>query len=251
MALFNKSIIEVLRKVLLLQISEKIELQDTKENISRLKSLVGKAQNDRLIEIMQVFIGAGSLLKDVNYPVVPLEIAVVKSTASISKSEFLISNESPKSKIPMAKQGDSSIPQNDSIKVQNESSPPMPKRGGKVAEQSFSDTVPVPVVEMTRDIWQQVIDHLKGENATLAALLRDARPIGLAGDTLHLGVKFKFHQDRISEPKNSESLEKVVCRVMGSNYKVVCKIEDKTSKPILSVKEDIGKAVEEIFEIEG
>jgi uncharacterized Zn finger protein len=109
--------------------------------------------------------------------------------------------------------------------------------------------VPVPVLEMTKDIWHQVIESTKKENSTLAALLRDANPEQITDDTVTLGVKFKFHKDKISEKINCDILENIISEVTGSKYKVVCKIS--ADKPILVKKEaeiNQEKAVSEVFE---
>jgi len=103
---------------------------------------------------------------------------------------------------------------------------------------------------MTKDIWQQIIDTTKRENSTLAALLRDARPAQVTKNRLTLGVKFKFHKDKISEPQNTAILEKIVCDVTGCTYTIACEIdsEKKPAAPAAPVG-DLEKAVTEVFEV--
>jgi DNA polymerase-3 subunit gamma/tau len=117
-------------------------------------------------------------------------------------------------------------------------------------KQSNNDEAAAPVFEMTADIWNQVIVATKKENATLAALLRDARPISINGSEIMLGVKFKFHQDRISDVKNRQILEKVVEGIMNAKYLVRCELSDfKKPKQEEATDDELQAAVGEVFEV--
>jgi DNA polymerase-3 subunit gamma/tau len=101
---------------------------------------------------------------------------------------------------------------------------------------------------LSDDVWKKIIETTKSENNSLAALLRDAKPIGGSGEELVLGVKFKFHQDKISEIQNIQILESVLCKVTGSNMRVKCQIADlrpRVAKP--ATDDELQKAAEEIF----
>lgn len=103
-------------------------------------------------------------------------------------------------------------------------------------------------VTITDDVWKKIVDTTKGENNSLAALLRDAKPIGGGDEELIVGVKFKFHRDKISEIQNIQVLEGVLCKVTGQNIRVKCQIADlrpKAKKP--ATDDELQKAAEEIF----
>jgi DNA polymerase-3 subunit gamma/tau len=243
---FNRKVIETLRKVMLCSVNAEATYEDTSENIAKIRELAKKVTLGQVMKTISLFIESGSLLKDVQYPMLPLEIAVVKATAPISNSEPLISNSSSQTKQSRTDEIKISPPQIIKDKViQSESVEPVvvPEPSPKSA------MVPVPVLEMTKDIWHQVIESTKKENSTLAALLRDANPEQITDDTVTLGVKFKFHKDKISEKINCDILENIISEVTGSKYKVVCKIS--ADKPILVKKEaeiNQEKAVSEVFE---
>jgi len=302
LAEFNRKVIEALRKVMLCSINAETVFEDTAENIAEIKALSSQTNLDKIMPIIEFFIEASSLLKEVQYPMLPLEIAIVKATTTISNSEFLISNPpaqaeqlragqipNPKFEISKnnvilseakdlsaTKSGDSSAkPQNDKLKPQNDKNVPQDDKqvsnsthstssgqvmkpirqaqGGQSNNEAIvpqADLVPVPVLEMTKDIWHQVIEETKKENSTLAALLRDANPEEVTADTVTLGVKFKFHKDRISEKKNCDILESIISQVTGVPYRIKCRIA--TIKPKLQnsdEKIDQEKAVAEVFEI--
>jgi len=113
--------------------------------------------------------------------------------------------------------------------------------------QPSNQTIPVAVFQMTDDLWQRVIEEAKKENTTLAALLRDAKPLEVNGNKVKLGVKFPFHKDKISEPKNCAFLEKIFSQITGSPCVISCEIANKKTERKKEANEDLVKAAEEIF----
>ena len=102
---------------------------------------------------------------------------------------------------------------------------------------------------MTDDLWQRVINITRSQNSTLAALLRDAKPVEVTGNKIVLGVKFPFHKDKISERKNLDILEKVFGDLVGGSCTVNCQInKNSVKKNVKSSPDDnLVKAAEEIF----
>jgi DNA polymerase-3 subunit gamma/tau len=260
---FNQGVIELLRRILLLQITGRPLFEETESRKKEIAALAAQSQSDRTILLIKNFIDAAALLKDVNYPLLPIEIAVIKSCGSALKAKSLklkAENEAVEVKSEKLKAEGSPQGIGDRLSgepVDRSNSKPASEAPSQPVDQSTDQpinqptSVPVPVVDMTRDIWQQVVDETKKQNSTLAALLRDAKPEEVTKDTLTLGVKFKFHKDKISETKNLTILEKIVCDVTGCSYKVFCKISEKP-KPAVAKTEpaELEKAVGEVFEIE-
>lgn len=236
LAEFNKNVIERLRQILLFQVGGEATLLDTKENILKIKSLSESVSSDRTYELINIFVESGLLLKDVSYPILPIELAVVKARG-VKKTQPIEQKEEIKIETKPSK---IDKPVEEKVVAQDKEI---------VENKEIEVSAPVPVVDMTKDIWQQIIEQTKKENTTLAALLKDARPEGLTDKTLTLGVKFKFHKDRISEPKHRQILENVVCDVTGCKYQIVCNITDGKIKAKKSEDEDLGKAITEVFEI--
>ena len=111
-----------------------------------------------------------------------------------------------------------------------------------------ADTVSVEVLEMSDELWQAVVVETKKSNTTLAALLRDSRPIIIENEVMTLGVKFKFHNDKISEQKNLAVLEEAINKIMGKKLRIKCQVADLKKKPKEKLNDDeLDKAVEEIF----
>jgi len=68
--------------------------------------------------------------------------------------------------------------------------------------------------------WKELLEKTKPFNHSLSAVLRSAKPIGLSGKTLMIGVNYKFHLDKLSEAKNVEIAEKVLGEIMDTPMRV-------------------------------
>lgn len=230
---FSRKVVEMLRKAMIYKVTGADLVEDTAENLAKISEISEKTTLTDLMAAIKIFLDASQLFKEVQYPMLPLEIAVIKSAELshkklVEKAVEAVATESDKP-AATSSQAESKAKEQDVRKV------------------AF---VPVPVIEMTKDIWYQVIELTKKENSTLAALLRDAKPEQLTKDTMTLGVKFPFHKDRISEPKNTAALEKIICAVTGVNYQLVCKIADNNPKQVAGeTPVDLEKAVAEVFEV--
>ena len=277
MTQFNKGIIECLRKILLVKMSGQALFDDTAENIEKSKKLAEQIDERRLVFIIEIFIKAGQLLKDISLPVLPIEMAVVESCVhdSTTNSKFEIRNSK---QIPNSKtqnQNDQKININtDSLpKAQNDNKEiPEEKKAAdavvpeKVAHKDDNiekkdvavnkieispvaseekETATIAVFQMTDDLWERVIDEAKKENSTLAALLRDAKPLEVSGNKVKLGVRFAFHKDRISEPANLSFLENIFSEIVGQKCIIGCEVSKPKKKS--GEGEDLVKAAEEIF----
>lgn len=244
-----RGIIETLRKAILLKASGKELFEDSKENIAKIKELIEKVDIARIAEVLEAFIEAAGGIKEASYPMLPVEMAIVEQSSTINpKSEIRNSKQILKTKEEnskgaiepavsrqVASSGQASVQADEKIDIVEK-------------KEEASATLPAPVFEMTLDLWQRAMELIKKENASLAAVLRDAKPLSIEDNRVVLGVKFKFHKERISEVKNSLIIEKILSGIVG--HKVICSCELISAKPKIdeSVKdEDLQKAAEEIF----
>lgn len=303
---FNKEVIECLRRLLLYKITNQVLFEDTEENIEAIKKLSQKPDQMTIVDAIEIFIKSGQLLKDVSYPILPIEMAIVESCAFDQNPESGIMNHGKatsgsKPQVSTAvistPRGDSSraekstevkaeesageeilrgvyaelveCAQDDKKKVQDDRKKIEEKKVESVAEiqtpnsrsslseeaqasesmakPPTSETRSVSVFQMTDDLWQRVIEEAKKENTTLAALLRDAKPLEVNGNKVRLGVRFPFHKDKISEPKNCAFLEQIFSSITGTKCVISCEISNSRQKKKTAGEEDLVKAAEEIF----
>jgi len=263
---FNRQIVAKLRQILLLKVSKKIKLDGTKEEITKLTELSEKIDAARAFSLIQTFIENGKLFKDVSIQTLPLELSIVQS----AQYAELSTQGAEKREQKIEGRGRGGVSGGRTHERQDPSPSLLSANGGqemaqddksgegqksKKIDEDSEILCPVPVMEMTKDIWQEIIIETKKKNATLAALLRDAKPENLTNEALTISVKFKFHKERISEAKHSQLLSEIVTKVIGKNCHVVCKIHDGKAKPLQAENspvggEDLGKIAAEVFEIE-
>jgi DNA polymerase-3 subunit gamma/tau len=264
---FNQSALEILRKILLFKMSGNFLFEDTEENLLMIEKLSLEKTKTEIVKLINIFMACANSLKDVSYPILPIEIAVVEATAG-QNQEARIMNQGKEQTADKKTELNNKDQIQQEQKIENiieaESKPEIQKKeshdsssvihspalpDAKHLRTGDSNTVPAPVYQMTGDIWEKVINLVKKENSTLAALLRDAKPIEVTDKEVIIGVKFPFHKDRISESKNSKILEKTYCTVTGNNCIIKCRI----IKSALKIKDekvsddDLQKAAEEVF----
>ena len=243
---FNRLFVEFLRRLLLVKVlGEKgLPFDETAGRLMAMQEIASKISIADIMRITAVFLEAGTLLKDVFYPLLPIEIAVVKAASHEScnlNHESLEKGEEPK-KIVISTPREARVEKSQENSLQPDNS--------AMKQSSNGTSTPVPVLEMTKDIWASVIDGTKKDNNSLAALLRDAHPAGMTDDTLIVEVKFKFHKDRMSEAKNSQLLEKVVAEVLGKPCRLSFKLAEKKIVKADNLEAgELEKAVGEVFDI--
>ncbi len=268
-AQLNSEIIESLREILLARIAGKPMHEDTEENKKKVVGLATKLEVDQIRTVLQEFIDKGRLIKEVSNPLLPLEMAIVATCgdkSEIIKPEFEINSniQNPNPEIigsySKPKRGEDEKSGNSQKK--HDPVPQVYRDGGGMKSnetvEPLNNKQPeaalAPVLEMTADIWQKITALAKVENASLFALLRDAKPMNITNSRLSIGVRFKFHKDKISEVKNRNILEKILRDVTGSDYQILCElIGAKGAKKEAKAASDdeLQAAVAEVFEVEG
>jgi len=197
---FVTDLIEILRKIMLGKVSANLAANFSLEFGESLEIKINEASGDlslaRILEILEAFIAARIKIKDSFISQLPVEIALVELCA---KSEI----------IPPAKAAIKTI--NNPLS----SSPPSPSATGE---------------EMPKDLvnskWSEVLTKIKKYNHSLSLILRVCEPRELDNKCLTLAFKYKFHKDRVSEPKIRALVEKVLSEVYNNNLTLVSVIDE-------------------------
>ncbi|MCX6751879.1 MAG: hypothetical protein NT161_03930, partial [Candidatus Nomurabacteria bacterium] len=253
-----REIIEILRQTLLIKISSgEVSFDQTKERIDDLTNLSKKFSALELNKILSIFIEAGQLLKDSPIRTLPIETGIIEAAELLqvtsnkiqdaNKSEIRNPNveENPKPKIQM------------SSEVQNSKPEIKPKEiiEKKISKPKIEAESAGEIKILDEQLWKNILEKTKEHNHSLNALLRDAKPEGIAGDQIFISVRFKFHHDKIIEIKNREILEKIASEVLGYKCIIKCQIQErKPASKIISQpanqQEDLERAAKEMFEVE-
>ncbi len=71
------------------------------------------------------------------------------------------------------------------------------------------------------------MEKVKPHNHTVNGLLRGTKIKEIREDNLIIEVFYKFHKERLEEPKCRQILEKVVSEVMGEPVRIKCVLGEK------------------------
>ncbi|OGL66275.1 hypothetical protein A2753_03695 [Candidatus Uhrbacteria bacterium RIFCSPHIGHO2_01_FULL_47_11] len=90
--------------------------------------------------------------------------------------------------------------------------------------------------------WPEVLKRAQEENHSLPFLLSTSEPMRMEGDTIHVGVQYPFHCDKLNEPKSRAVLEKIVSDVYAMPLRIQGVISARPSEKDNSV-EDVLKTL--------
>ncbi len=203
---FNRGLVDYLRCLLLVKSGSGEVVDVTSNELEEMKRLVVNTTLDHLLKAIKLF-GAIDLRLD-NYSPLPLELALVECV------------------LPSA-----------------EKQPPL---SAQFAEVTKAASLPVeaesprpPEAEVKQDIdyfrkhWKEFIQSLRGEGSrgNLDALLRSAcEPIAVEGDTLILGFYYRFHKEKIEDPKYQHLVKRKLGEVFGQPYQLRCVLISRDKK---------------------
>jgi len=102
------------------------------------------------------------------------------------------------------------------------------RSGGALRSPRQAGGAPRAQLEDIENHWREILAAVKPLNHSVAGLLHACRPASFDGETLKIDVFYKFHYDRLLEPKVGELLEKVAGQVFGKKIKVIPSFKPKS-----------------------
>lgn len=113
--------------------------------------------------------------------------------------------------------------------------------------------------KIDQSIWDKILKAIRPKNASMEALLRATKPLGIDKDTLNLAVFYKFHKERLEEFHHRVILEEVINEIFGRQLKITCTLTEPPKKKVEKTEteekiiltegedKDIIKVAEEVF----
>jgi DNA polymerase-3 subunit gamma/tau len=152
------------------------------EIVSSLRDRLLSEDPGEAVGLIPRLIEANTLLRDSPVASLPLELVIVEWCGDAAKNES----------------------------VKNPSTPQITNITG--VAQDGSDSI------VAR--WPEIVAATKPFNHSLNAFLKAAKPAGVKDNFLVIEVAYKFHKEKLEEPKNRDVLERVISDTMGKNLKV-------------------------------
>jgi hypothetical protein len=195
-----------------------------------------------------------NLIKDLsevessNKPYITLTVALLKNINQKAHNipikptippKSITTKSQPVATQPEPKQYQSNVDKPAIVKEDPNLAPPNshPKEATRVTPQKNES-------EFSHDIWQNILEDLRGSYNTLYSVLRVAEINlnELKDQKVHLKFKFPFHQKRISEQKNSLVLHDKFTEHGFGHLEIVCGVIDKPSKKTNLIDQDITES---------
>ena len=184
----TKNIIEFAHKILLVKMGQNLDnIAVDNEEAQILKKMAENFNTNTLLLIIRAFFDAEKDLKQADFPLIPLELAVLKI---IPENNYELD--------PVKSKQNAPIKQIPLKKIQ------LPKNDPKAADDNFDSQNQI---EFILNHWNELINWSKKQNHSIATLLSDSIPTKIQQGVLQLVVKFKFHEDLLNEVKTKLIIE--------------------------------------------
>lgn len=190
--IFTRSVIDMIRKIMLIKLAGEENLEGTKEQVEELKKIAETAKIEDLIAVSDNLIWAQTAFRTNVDPKAILTILCAKSGTRVLE---VIT--------PAAPQVAQAAPKSQAA----------PAKG-----------TPKPAANGTDSRWKQMLMEIKSKNNTIHAFLRVASP-EFQDDTLILYFPYKFHKEKLEESKNKRIVEETLEKIYGREIKIKCELE--------------------------
>ena len=202
---FTAELIEILRKIMLIKVSDQLGQFTGTFNQDLEKKVIDFSKTialDFLLKVVEILVVRRQELKFADIPQLPLELAILEIIGDQAK---LSSQEKP-DKIDQAPKP----PPAQSNQIETEVKKTRLNPIKKPASKSQLN------LEQVTERWHEVLVSIKQYNQSLASTLKICQPSVVKADgTLEISLQHQFHQQRINDSKNRQILEKVLAEVFG------------------------------------
>jgi DNA polymerase III subunit gamma/tau len=258
LSVFNKSLINYLRQLMLLKISPELKssfaYEVTSEQINAMLAQAKKADLQKIVTAINLFLDAQNKISSFLLPQLPLEIAIIKATQTfpVMKHETYnmqqASNNQDTRNLPTGQAGNNqtnSKPQitsaaadkqntnsNDQNSKECHSGPdpesnkkapqthpleilnPMPT--GRQEVQNDSTSIKQILTTDVQSNWSKLLSAIKPLNHSLQALLFGCQIVSVENNTLTLATPYDFYKEKLNNPANRLIVEDVFAKILGS-----------------------------------
>lgn len=226
---FLQDLIEFLRKILFAQIDNNLnryslELDEHLEN--KVLELSKKILPERLVTMIELLVAKKREMKFTEIAQLPLELAIVE-ICGIDKEEQsheVVKIVGDQAKSAPSKTEENFLPRlNPDIRFKRETSPKIKIKTN---------------LEQIKEKWQEILKQVGESNHSLLLILRVGQPMALEGNILQIGFRYRFHKERLNEPKNLAVIERVIKKIFNEEIKVSSVISD--ALPSIDQQEEIN-----------
>jgi DNA polymerase III subunit gamma/tau len=191
LVIFTKSLIDFTRKLILVKLAGANGVEGTAEQVEELKQLAEKTSTQAVVKFSDDLLWAQNAFRTSIDPKAILTVLCAKSEAAQAPTAV-----APEAVVAKTQQT------------------------AKPAAKAASGT---PNVDLNGK-WKHFLMEVKAKNNTIHAFLRVAHPT-TEGNVLVLAFPYKFHKERLEEPKNKRFVEELLTKIYGREMELRCELE--------------------------
>ena len=194
----NETLLDSLRKILLIKVGagEGLVKKVAPQDYDFLKNHAGILDSDRLNKLIKLFTRSIEELSMASIPPLPLELAFVEACDFYASGDGGLDSETSSEEAQEVKTSENKIEET----IPKLTVVPKPKV-------SLGDEK---LLKRVKKDWAKILKEVKKENKSLEVFLRAAEPENIEEDTLFLKFYYRFHKERVEEPKNRKILEAII-----------------------------------------
>ena len=249
LSFWTKELLEYLRKLMLAQAGLGRELVDvTEEQFEEMQRVVGAdcnrpageprlAPTDSIFVIVLIFTRAYENLKLATVPQLPLEVAVLEAIQITDNKQQITK---------IADRAIESVETNHGTSKTETTAQPLeltdiPKKQ-KIDKLTHVGQIVNSDVSEISVKWDEILLKIKPYNHSLEAVLRSCFPLtevrGQKSEVRELIIctPFKFHMEKLKDPKNYQIVKKVLEEVLGQEMDYTCRVQKKEVTPLDRLK---------------
>jgi DNA polymerase-3 subunit gamma/tau len=207
---FNKSLINYLRQLMLIKISpdlKKYFAYEMPENqIEKMAALSKEAELSQIISAINLFLEAQNKISSFILPQLPLEIAIIKATKTFP--EKIIENINDQHNNSAGKIN-KKISEHDYDKMSE-----IEKFDDSSMKKSNSVKSSINILDV-KSRWPEFLVAIRPYNHSLSALLSNCRLLKTEKNVITLTTPYEFYGERLKETKNKLTVESVFSKMLG------------------------------------
>ena len=234
---FNKLALAHLRSILIIKINhqsaKKIITGFSPEQFETIQKIAKSTSLPDLVFIVEIFQSSLANFKESFIPQLPLEMAVINFSfrKQDQKNYIQQENETIKDNLPKntpenpeTKQPPPSITKEEVTK----SIPPTKPRKvikkeiipeSKNREETIENKTDCSIEEVLEK-WSEILEGIKPYNHSIHAFLKNCTPIGIKDNKLYIKTKYDFYKEKLNEPENQLTIQKVIDKIFQCQLKV-------------------------------
>ena len=209
---FNKSLINYLRQLMLLKISPELKstfaYEITSEEITKMQQQIQSVDLLKIMVAINLFLDAQNKIAAFMLPQLPLEIAVIKATHTFPKEN---ANYETQEKLVEKNMRETEK----SAEIKKDESKEVFKE--KVTEVERKSPVDIDIVKSN---WNRLLEEVQPYNHSLKALLSNCKIMEIKNNELTLATAYDFYKEKLNEHSNRLTIEKILASIVGSKISI-------------------------------